>query len=134
MRARKWRGTVWAARLGLLALALNLLVPIHIAFDLAEALGAPEPCSAHVHVDGVERQLLGLLTGHRGSNGESDEHSKHHVCPVCSSLGPLAGLTLPAAPALLLAAPSGLPAAHFVIQPERIGAPAAYRSRAPPLA
>src|SRR5690242_14609331 len=37
MRARYWRGRIWAARLGLLALALNALVPVHLAFDLAEA-------------------------------------------------------------------------------------------------
>ena len=46
MRMRMWRGKIWAAQLGLLALALNALVPIHLAFDIAEALEAPQ-CSAH---------------------------------------------------------------------------------------
>jgi hypothetical protein len=133
MRAKKSRGGIWAARLGLLALALNLLVPIHIAFDLAEAFGAPAPCSAHAEGDDAERHLLALLTGHRDANGESDQHSKHHACPVCSALGAFAGFTAPAPPALSFPAPAGLPAAHFVIQPERAGALAAYRSRAPPL-
>ena len=41
MRMRMWRGRNWAARLGLLALVLNALVPVHLAFDLAEAFEVP---------------------------------------------------------------------------------------------
>ena len=134
MRARQWRGRIWAARLGLLALALNALVPVHLAFDLAEAFEPSRQCGAHVEVDGAEQRLLALLSGHRESDGTSDEHGKHHTCPVCSALGALAGFAPPARTALLALFPVGLPMAHFVTQAERAGAPAAYRSRAPPVA
>ena len=132
MRTRQWRGRIWAARLGLLALALNALVPVHLSFDLAESLG-PQ-CGAHGAVDGAERRLLALLSGHREAGGASDEHGKHHACPVCSALGALAGFAPPAPTALLALFPVGLPTAHSVVQTERVGAPAAYRSRAPPVA
>jgi hypothetical protein len=134
MRARQWRGRIWAARLGLLALALNALVPIHLAFDLAEAFEPAHQCGAQVQVGGAERRLLALLSGHRETDGTSDEHGKHHACPVCSALGALASLAPPAPTALLAQFPVGLPTAHSVIQAERAGAPAAYRSRAPPVA
>ena len=133
MRARKWRARIWAARLGLLALALNALVPIHLAFDIAEAFEPAQRCGA-AEIDGAERHLLALLSGHRGADGRSDEHTKHHARPVCSALGALAGLALPAPTALLVPMPGGLPVTHFVIQADRFGASAAYRSRAPPLA
>jgi len=129
---RTCRGRIWAARLGLLALALNALVPIHLAFDIAEALEAPR-CSAHAEVDNRERGLLALLSGHRHADGKSDEHGKHHACPVCSALGSLAVFAPPAATALSAPTPGDLRTAHFLVQTERVGAPAAYRSRAPPL-
>jgi hypothetical protein len=134
MRARQWRGRIWAARFGLLALALNALVPIHLAFDLAEAFEPAQHCGAHLEISGAERRLLALLSGHREPDGTSDEHSKHHACPVCSALGALAGFTPPAPMALFALFPVALPTAHSVIQAERVGAPAAYRSRAPPVA
>jgi hypothetical protein len=129
---RTWRGRIWAARLGLLALALNALVPIHLAFDIAEASEAPQ-CSAHAEVDNAERHLLALLIGHPDANGKAEEHGKHHACPVCNALGALASFVPPASTALLIPAPADLPAPHFLVQAERFGAPAAYRSRAPPL-
>ena len=134
MRARQWRGRIWAARLGRLALALNALVPIHLAFDLAEAIEPAHQCSTHAEVGDAERHLLALLSGHREADSKSDEHGKHHACPVCSALGSLAGFAPPAPTALLALFPVGLPKAHFVVQAERVGAPAAYRSRAPPVA
>lgn len=134
MRERSWRGRIWAARLGLLALALNALVPVHLAFDLAEAFEPGSLCSVHFEPDDAERHLLALLAGHRDAGGKSDGHGKHHVCPVCSALGALAGITPPAAPALFVPPPAGLPAALSVIEGDRAGAPAGYNSRAPPLA
>ena len=131
MRVRNWRGRIWAARLGILALALNALVPVHLAFDLAEAFKPAQLCSAHAEVGDAERPLLALLSGHR-DDGKSDKHHKHHACPVCSALGALAGLPPPSPTALAVPLPAGLPAAHFVIQAERARVPAAYRSRAPP--
>jgi hypothetical protein len=130
---RTLRGRIWAARLGLLALALNALVPIHLAFDIAEAFEAPQ-CSAHAEVDDAERGLLALLIGHHGAKGKSDEHSKHHACPVCTALAALATFVPPTAAVLSIPAPADLPEAHFLVQVARFGARAAYRSRAPPLA
>jgi hypothetical protein len=129
---RTWRGRIWAARLGLLALVLNALVPIHLAFDIAEALEAQQ-CSAHAQADNGERQLLALLIGHHHANGKAEERTKHHACPVCGALGALAGFVPPASMALLIPAPANLPTAHFLAQAERFDVPAAYRSRAPPL-
>jgi hypothetical protein len=63
-----------------------------------------------------------------------DEHGKHHACPVCSALGALAGFAPPAPTALLDLFPVGLLTTHFVVQAERVGDPAGYRSRAPPSA
>jgi hypothetical protein len=134
MRARQWRGRIWAARLGFLALALNALVPVHLAFDLAEAFEPAQHCGAHLEVGGAEWRLLAMLSGHPQADGTSDEHGKHHVCPVCSALGALAGFAPPAPTAPLALSAMGLPAAHSVFKAERTGAPAAYRSRAPPLA
>ena len=133
MQAKQWRGRIWAARLGLLALAFNALVPVHLAFDLAEAFEPAQHCVAHLEVGGVEQRLLALLSGHREADGTSDEHGKHHACPVCSALGALAGFAPPAPTALLALVPVGLPNAYSVTQAERVGTPAAYRSRAPPV-
>ena len=134
MRVTKWQGRIWAARLGLLALALNAVVPIHLAFDIAEALEPPHRCDARVEVDSAERYLLALLAGHHEANGRADEHGKHHACPVCSALGTFAALALPTPPALLLPILAGLPATLSLPESESVGAPAAYRSRAPPVA
>jgi hypothetical protein len=134
MRARYWRGRLWAARLGLLALALNALVPVHLAFDLAEAFEPEHQRGVHAGVGGAERRLLASFSGHRETDGTSDEHGKHHACSVCSALGALAGFAPPAPTALLALFPVGLPTTHFVVWVERVSTPTAYRSRAPPVA
>ena len=134
MRVKKWRGTVWAARLGLLALALYSLVPIHIAFDLAEVLGSPEQCGAHIELHRADWHLLALLSGHHDADGKSGEPTKHHECPVCSALGLLAGFAPPAPTALSPPDAAQLPTALSIVQDELVRAPAAYRSRAPPTA
>ena len=133
MRANKWRGTIWAARLGVLALALNALVPVHLAFDFAEASEPAHLCGTNAEVDSGERRLLALLTGHHDADGKPEEHGKHHACPVCSALGALAAFAPPALAVLSVPLPAGLLAALPVIQGEPVGAPAAYRSRAPPV-
>src|SRR5215472_7941828 len=104
MRSRSRRGTEWAAWLGLLALAVNTLVPVHLAFDLAEAL-APARQSANEAAGGAEHRLLALLSGHRETETPAHEHgrhghSHHHECAVCSALGALAGLAQPTLEAL----------------------------------
>jgi hypothetical protein len=130
------RGRIWAARLGLLALVLNALVPVHLAFDLAEAFEPAHLCGARVGAGNADQHLLAVLSGHRHADGKSDEHGKHHrtACPVCSALGSLAGLAQPSPTALPVSLPTGLPAMLSVIEDESVGGPAAYRSRAPPLA
>jgi DUF2946 family protein len=137
LKSNKPRYNRSAAWFGLLALALNALVPIHIAFDLAEALEAAESQPAHREPDGAERRILALLTGHHEEHGKSDEHGKHHgaiACPVCSTLGALGGFALPLVVALPLPPPADLPATATLIAGEPGASPLAYRSRAPPLA
>ena len=82
MRVRKWRGRIWAARLGLLALALNALVPVHLAFDLADAFEPAHLCGAYAEVGGAERSLLAMLGGHRDADGQSDKRHKHRMSRV----------------------------------------------------
>jgi Protein of unknown function (DUF2946) len=125
----------WGAWLGLLALALNALVPVHIAFDVADALSPPSGrASGRAH--GLEWRALALLTGHADAVGKSDNHGKqHHVdCAVCSALGTLAGFA-PAA-AVVVPLPAAFATATVAAAPAEapIRAPAAaYLSRAPPL-
>lgn len=122
---------------GVIALGLNALVPIHLAFDLAHALAPAQPDAAADHDFG--RCLLTLLTGHHDDDAKdqsSPRHGHHHDdCAVSGAIGTLAGFA-PAA-VVLLAAPSAayletLPAA-IARAPETV-AVSAYRSRAPPAA
>lgn len=150
----RWRGAKlrsgWAAWLGVLALGLNALVPVHLAFDLTTAL-APAHHPRAVSDESVRRVVAWLAlhpehpaaataTGHdhhdhahRGSTG-GEHHHHGAACPVCAALGSLAALSL-AAPAaiaapLTIAAP---PAAPAPVAVAAIFYPAGYRSRAPPL-
>jgi hypothetical protein len=125
-----------AAWLGVLALSINALLPIHLAFDLADALAGErvEQASPHHQHDG--RQLLAALAGHRDSGGKSGAPgSRGHLdCFVCGSLGALAGFAAAAGIAVptpaLLDAPASLAAATVEL---RGASPTAYRSRAPPI-
>jgi hypothetical protein len=131
MRLRRLRHNSWAAWFGVVALVLNALVPVHLAFDLADVLGA-----APHHGAGSQWRLLARLTGHRAS-GHDRDHGSHRPpdCPVCSALGSLGGLAPAAAPQLSLPVP--VAAAPAILPPEErraVAAVAAYRSRAPPVA
>ena len=136
MKSGGLQGRAWATWLGLLALALNALVPVHLAFDLAEALGAAPgqhgmPAAAH----SAEWRLLALLMGHRAGDGRSDHPDKDHgtVCPVYGALGTLAGCALTAPAALSVPALIAIATALPVAEREAPETPvAAYRSRAPP--
>ena len=128
----------WAARLGLLALAFNALVPVHIAFDLAEVLGPAQHHAAAPRDDDGEFALLALLTGHiHDDDGDGHRHHHHHdgaaPCAVCSTLGALAGFTLTALPVLVLPAAQALPAPLVGTEFEPPRFTASYRSRAPPV-
>ena len=136
MRARSTRVTIWAAWLGLLALAVNALVPVHLVFDLAEVL-TPARHSADEEAGSTERHLLALISGHREAESPADEHrghrhSHHHGCPVCSAFGALTGLALPTPILLPSADATGLAAALPATEIEPAGTPVGYRSRAPP--
>ncbi len=134
MRANRLRLGAVAAWLGMIALGLNALVPIHLAFDLAHALAGEERHDASgEHAFGSS--LLELVLGHHDLADGTDSHRGHHhtQCAVCGSLGTLAGFAL-AGPAIMplpvrIEAPT---AAAAVKNEPHAAAPAAYRSRAPP--
>ena len=135
MRWRDGRWSGWAVWLGVLALVLNALVPVHLAFDLAEAL---EP-GHHAHADAapLERELVAVLCGHQ-EGGDRDHHDgKHggHGCPVCTVVGTLAALAVPTGATLPppTATAARLDRAAILTGSHPVPA-AAYRSRAPPLA
>jgi hypothetical protein len=125
-----------AAWLGLIALALNALVPVHLAFDLAEALATARQPRAHAMVHSAEWRLLALLIGHRAGDGRSEDPGKDRgiACPIYGALGTLAGLALTAPPPLSLPLALAIATVLPVIADELPAAPpAAYRSRAPPV-
>jgi hypothetical protein len=134
MRLRRRKRISLAAWLGFVALGIQALVPIHLAFDLVAALdqGGTKPA----HADRPEGELLAALAGHHhprnNPNRGSDSH--HADCMVCNSLGTLGTLAppLPAAlpsPVLLPSAPA------FAALPTKLAgaSPAGYFSRAPPI-
>ena len=127
-----------AAWLGVVALALNALVPIHFAFDLAEALAAAPAKHAqghaHQHPDG--RSLLALLTGHHHAadheHQPSGDHHKAPACAVCSAVSALAGFA-PTGPAIVVVVVAAdLPSIATEIAGRTYGISSAYRARAPP--
>ncbi len=126
----------WAARLGLFALALNALVPIHVAFDLGDLSSTRSLGAAASRPHDIEWRLLALLTGHLQPDGKSHKHGKahHDDCPVCRAVGTLAGFAPPKLTVLPVPAPGAAPAAQPATAALRAGAPLPYRSRAPPTA
>lgn len=138
VRTKRLRFATLAAWLGFIALGLNALVPIHLAFDLADALTASdhgEDAGAH---NDFARSVLALLVGHHHDEDRSASHQPHHHndgCAVCGAIGTLAGFAPAAVPQL--AAPDSVFVAtlEFVDPPAPQLAPViTYRSRAPPLA
>jgi len=134
MRWHRWRWSGWAAWLGVIALGLNALVPIHFAFDLAEALN-PAHHAPEIG-DGIERHLLALICGHE-EGGDSGHHGKRgdRGCPVCAAVGtliafaPATGAAFPFPVAIATRVSAAATAALSHATPA-----AAYRSRAPPVA
>jgi hypothetical protein len=130
---RRYACAVW---LGVIALAIDALVPIHVALDLAEAFGASRP-GARAADRSFEWRLFALAAGHRDAAGKADgddDRRHHQTCAVCSALGALAGFG-PAA-AVGLAVPASVEAPVNLVEIAATPAgprPAAYRSRAPPL-
>ena len=133
IRPRALRRAAW---LGLFALALNVLVPVHLAFDMAEAAAAHEP-RADLHAPSLTWRVLAVLTGHQADGSDPARRAKGHEapCPVCTSAATLAGFVTAAGP--ILPAPPGIPASNPPTPAPAFHAAAslaAYRSRAPPRA
>ena len=137
MRPNRLRLKAVAAWLGIIALGLNALVPVHLAFDLAHTI-APDH-----HHPGAEagydlvRSLLSLLTGHDEDRDQPAPDKEHHHdhCAVCAAVGALAGFA-PAA-AAPLAVPTAVDPTVLTVASAAIPRPAvpsAYHARAPPLA
>lgn len=131
--ARK-RASSIAAWLGILALGLYVLIPIHLVFDLADAQEAGS--AEHIERSDHGHSVLAALVGNQRGGGTAGEQSDHHArCGVCNSLCALAGY----APASGVALPiPGL--IHAIVTPATLdgvpsrASPAAYCSRAPPRA
>ena len=138
MRPNRLRLGVFAAWLGVIALSLDALVPVHLAFDLAhtfETATHREASSPAEH--DFSWRLLALVTGHQDADRKAGSHVKHHHenCPVCSSLGTLAGFAPAATTPLSVPIRVEAPILLTAIASEPLGAPVTvYRSRAPPIA
>lgn len=138
MRSRRLALKAAAMWLGVLALALNALVPIHLTFDLVAAINEGQPEPAHADYGSRERHFLAALTGHHQPHDKSGGHGEHrHTdCLVCNSLSALGGSFTPPVSAALLG-PSllaALPSLATIVNAPSGASPAAYFSRAPPLA
>jgi hypothetical protein len=134
-RSHNRYGLRWAARAGILALALNAFVPIHLAFDLGEDL-AP---ASHPVRHGLEWRALAMLIGHDAGDADDHDadHGHHHdpTCPVIAAFGALTGLVTASVPTLaqpVAIAVVDLPAP--TIERPTVAPALSYRSRAPPLA
>jgi hypothetical protein len=142
MRPNRLRLGAIAAWLGVIALGLDALVPIHLAFDLAHAfehLSHRQDSGVATH--DLSSRLLALVTGHHDADAEpgdgTKDHGKHHHadCAVCGSLATLAGFA--PASAVLLPVPIRIDVPILLAgaeTPPRADCAAAYRSRAPPIA
>jgi hypothetical protein len=137
MRPDRLRLKAIAAWLGVIALGFNALVPVHLAFDLADAI-APAYHHAGAEADhDFVRSLLTLLIGHDEDQDQPASNKQHHHdhCAVCAAVGTLAGF----APVTVvpLAVPASVYIARLTVAPlalPRPAPPAAYHARAPPFA
>ena len=124
----------WLAWAGILALALNALVPIHLAFDLGETPATTHHDERH----GLEWRVIATLIGHDAGDADHDSNRSHHhdvACPVIAAFGALTGLVaatppLLAQPIAVALATTPMPAVDRPV----FTSTAVYRSRAPPLA
>ena len=137
MQSRKRHRVRWTARAGILALALNALVPIHLAFDLGEELAPAHHGSAtEPEHHSVEWRVIAALIGHDAHDADdTDEHGHHHeaTCPVIAAFGALTGLitttpTTIAQPIAVARVDLPPPTVDQPVDPPAV----AYRSRAPP--
>lgn len=123
-------------RLGLFALAINLLVPIHVVFDLAESIQTPQQIEVASKTRSLEWRVFALLTGHHLDRADSSHGGQGNdpLCPVCSAAGTLAAFVSVAGPALpaLICQPISNPfATEYAVHVA--SALTAYDARGPPL-
>lgn len=137
MNSPRRHGVRWAARAGILALALNALVPIHLAFDLGEELAPAHHGATEPERHSIEWRVLAALIGHNAHDADdTDDHGHHHdaTCPVIAAFGALTGLmttTVPTIAQPIAIATVDTPAPAAIQSAD--APPVAYRSRAPPL-
>ncbi len=136
MDSLRRHGVRWAACAGILALALNALVPVHLAFDLVEELAPAHHGSAQSEKHTLEWRVIAALIGHDAHDADdTDDHGHHHdaTCPVVAAFSALTGLVTTTAPTIA----QPIAVAHVDLPAPAATRPAdapsvAYRSRAPP--
>jgi hypothetical protein len=128
------RRNSWAAWLALAALALNALLPIHLALDLGEVCRPAGRAAPETRGTGLEWRLIALATGHDAGDGKPDADDHRPACPAFGAIGAFGGYAGVAAPALPIPTTTMAPPLFAAIAAAPSRAPtAAYRSRAPPL-
>jgi hypothetical protein len=122
-----FRGIGFAVWLGVIALAINAYVPVHLAYDVAAAVDAAAGDDHHA-----------THAAHRhDDDGAPDDHpshpASHRDCQVCTTVCAGGSMALP----VVVEAPPPVALARWIgptlAQAERpTGCPASYVSRAPP--
>ena len=114
---------------------IYVLVPIHVAFDLAESIYTPQQLEAAARSRTLEWRVLALLTGHHLDRADSDDGHGHRTpCAVLCAGGTLAAAVTAACPVL----PPAIWEAMFTAPPtvdqfHVVSSLAAYHARAPPI-
>jgi hypothetical protein len=131
--SRRLRRASWAIWLAVAALGLNAFLPIHLALDVGEALGAArEEAPAGLGHD-FEWRILALVTGHDAGDARPHGDRHHASCPALAALAALAGFAVAMPPALPAPAAVEARPARAALAALRLRIPSAdYRSRAPP--
>jgi hypothetical protein len=138
MRPNRPRLRTIAAWLGVIALCVNALFPIRVAFGLAADLTHARECG-HYHTGATPPdpawQVLALLTGQDSTADPSQSHKGLHPVAgaVCGFVASPAAFTVPLAAALAL--PATLADARLTLAAaadEPRPTVSAYHSRAPP--
>lgn len=131
--ARRW-SMGFGAWLGILAIAVNALLPIHIVGDIIHAAN-------HLRMAALEAEAPGLASGplhHHHDHPAGTDHRHHHdgACLICSGLtAAVAATTLP--PPIVMAMPGALTLARPPVAAVAVAGAAThtpYAPRAPPAA
>jgi len=116
---------------------IYVLVPIHVAFDLAESTQTPQQLEAASKTRSLAWRALALLTGHHIDRADSDDHGGHRVpCPVLSAVATTLAASVTVAPPVLFASVWDVIRTWLVTEDDFQVTPpplAAYQARAPPI-